>query len=140
MCKEQRRTLWGATLLLLLESLSLFRGQEEFLQGLMSFFGISHPEVVSFFRNLLIVEGWMYPPGLTWIPGLLGFFLTVGALGSFFGFRKITRKGLGRLGLWYGFIGMTEVLFMDISIIGWISGSLFILGGFYLYQISRKIF
>ena len=140
MCKEQRRTFLGAAFLLLLESISLFRGQEAFLQEMMSVFGISREGVVSFFRTLLVSEGWMYGPGLTWLPGSIGFLLTGAALAGFLGFRKITRKRLRHLGLWYGFIGAVEVLFMDISILGWISGSLFILGGFYLYQISMKIF
>lgn len=139
MFKEEIRLLWASVVMLVLESISLFFGQEQVLLWLYGFFNLNHPSGREFLGNLLRIEGWMYERGQTYLAGIIGFGLTLMILIGLLMLHKHGRKRTLWLGLIFLVLGFIEVLAMDISILGWLSGSMLIMAGFLLTRKSRRI-
>lgn len=139
MFKEEIRLLWASVVMLVLESISLFFGQERVLLWLYGFFNLNHPSGREFLGNLLRIEGWMYEGGQTHLAGIIGFGLTLMILFGLLMLHKHGRRRTFWLGLVFLVLGFIEVLAMDISILGWLSGSMLIMAGFLLARKSRRI-
>lgn len=140
MLKEEKIFLKVAWFMLLLLTFTLYLGQLKFMDSLFALMGVDNPMVYGFIFNIIRIEGWMYPPQQTLIPAILGLGLSFISLLGLILMRKITHKRCFLNGLLFLILGFIEVLFMDISILGWMSGSLFIIGGFFLIQKSRILY
>lgn len=140
MFKDEKILIRVSFFLLIILSTTLYFGQNEVINSWMSFFGLNSSQAVVFFENLFIVENEFFSKDANVYLGIIGYFfsfllfLILGIL------RKPKRKHVVFTGISLLILGFKVMILLDISIIGWLVGSMMIIAGFLIYKKSRLFF
>lgn len=126
-----------STLLILALSITLYFGQSETIHVVLSFLGLDSSEAIAFVENLFIVEHAMIPARFDQYMGIAGYVLTSIMIFLAVLMRRPKRKHVAFTGVALVIMGFVVMFVLDISVIGWLCGSMMMISGFLTYKKSR---
>ena len=137
MFKEEKILHQLSTLLILALSTTLYFGQKETIHVVLSFLGLYSKEALVFIENLFILEHAMIPARFDQYMGIAGYLLTLIMVFLALLMRRPKRKHVAFTGIALVTMGCMAMFILDISVIGWLSGSMMMISGFLTYKKSR---
>ncbi len=140
MFRDEKFLIRFSLFLLITLSTTLYFGQSEVINALMSFFGFDSVQAIKFVENLFIIENEFFPKEINRYLGIIGYLLSLILLFLLRLLKKPKRKHVVFAGVTLLSLGFFEMIFLDISVVGWLSGPIMMITGFLLYKKSFYFF
>lgn len=140
MFRDEKLLIRVSLFLLIILSTTLYFGQSEVINNWMSFFGLDSAQAILFVENLFIVENEFFSKEVNSFLGIIGYFFSFILTFILRVLRKPKRKLIVFAGISLLSLGFLEMIFLDISVVGWLIGPMMMIAGFLLYKKSRLFF
>ncbi len=140
MFRDEKILISLSLVLLIALSSTLYFGQTEVIFGFLNFFGLNSTQAIDFIENLFIIENEFFPKDATVYLGSIGYLLSFILLFILKILSKPKRKKVVLAGVSLLLLGFFEMIFLDISVVGWLVGPIMMITGFLLYKKSRLFF
>lgn len=140
MFRDEKILIRVSIFLLISLSTTLYFGQSEVINSWMSFFGLNSSQAIVFIENLFIVENEFFSKDVNVYLGIIGYFFSLLLFLTLVFLRKPKRKRVVFTGISLLILGFIEMIFLDISVIGWLVGPMMMIAGFLIYKKSRLFF
>lgn len=140
MFRDEKILIRVSFILLISLSTTLYFGQNEVINAWMSFFGLNSSQAILFIENLFIIENEFFSSDVNVYLGIIGYFFAFLLLLFLVILRKPKRKHVVFVGVSLLILGFMEMILLDISVIGWLTGPIMMIAGFLTYKKSRLFF
>lgn len=140
MFRDEKFLIRLSLFLLIILSTTLYFGQSEVINAWMNFFGFDSSQAIIFVENIFIVENEFFSKEVNSYLGTIGYFFSFILLFILRILRKHKRKYIVFAGVSLLSLGFIEMIFLDISVAGWLVGPMMMIAGFLIYKKSRLFF
>ncbi|KAF0091588.1 MAG: hypothetical protein FD141_1377 [Fusobacteria bacterium] len=140
MFRDEKLLIRLSLFLLIALSTTLYFGQSEVINSWLNFFGLNSAQAILFIENLFVVENEFIPKEANVYLGMIGYMLSLILLFILRTLRKTKGKRVVFTGVTLLTLGFIEMIFLDISVVGWLAGPMMMIAGFLLYKKSRLYF
>lgn len=140
MFRDEKLLIRISLFLLLCLSTTLYFGQQEIISFFLDFVGFNSLQAKEFVGNLFIVENEFFSSEVNIYLGVIGYILSFILFIILVFLKKPKRKAVLFSGIALLSLGFLEMIFLDISVVGWLVGPMMMIAGFLIYKKSRLFF
>lgn len=140
MFRDEKLLIRVSLFLLLCLSTTLYFGQLEVISFFLDFVGFNSLQAKEFVGNLFIVENEFFSSEVNIYLGVIGYILSFILFIILVFLKKPKRKVVLFSGVALLSLGFLEMIFLDISVVGWLVGPMMMIAGFLIYKKSRLFF
>lgn len=140
MFRDEKILIKVSILLLITLSTTLYFGQSEVINTWLNLIGLNSYQAIEFVENLFIVENEFFSSEVNLYLGIIGYFLSFILIFILRLLKKPKRKHVVFSGVALLTLGFSEMIFLDISVVGWLTGPIMMIAGFLIYKKSRLFF
>lgn len=140
MFRDEKLLIRSSLILLICLSTTLYFGQLDVISACLEFVGFNSLEAKEFVGNIFIVENEFFSSEFNRYSGVIGYFISFMLIVILILLKKPKRKYVIISGVILLALGFLEMILLDISVVGWLIGSMMIIAGFLIYRKSSLFF